>query len=86
MITQAGGKRRVIDDACKSGHNAATSTWETIFTVSCEFPVLAARALLREVLKMEVPGCDLSRPVQELTPLIPKGLDIVQFLQDMVDA
>jgi hypothetical protein len=86
LITQAGGKRRVIDDACKSGHNAATSTWETIFTVSCEFPVLAARTLLREVLKMEVPGCDLSKPVQELTPLIPEWLDIVQFLQDMVDA
>ena len=86
MITQAGGKRRAIDDASRSGHNAATINWEAIFTVNCEFPVLAARTLIREILKIDAPSCDLAGPAEGILHLIPEWLDIVQFLQDMVDA
>ena len=53
MITQAGGKRRAIDDASRSGHNAATFNWEAILTINCEFPVLAARTLIREILRID---------------------------------
>ena len=49
MVTQAGGKRRVIDNARRSGHNKWTTIWQTLFTVRSEFPVIAARALVREV-------------------------------------
>ena len=86
LITQAGGKKRVIDDAHRSGHNAATRTWETIFTVNCEFAVFAARTLIREILRTEASDCDLEGNLGHLLSLIPAWVDVVQFLQDMVDA
>ena len=48
--------------------------------------MIAARTLLREILKIDAPECDLSGPVESILHLIPEWLDIVQFLQDMVDA
>ena len=85
-IEQAGGKVRVIDDACRSGHNEATKMCETIFTTSSDFPILATMLVLQEILKVEYPGIDLSKPGDELCKLVPEWADMRMMLQDMADA
>ena len=45
LVVQSDGKKRVIDNARKSGHNTVTTLFETIHTVSVDFVASVAAIL-----------------------------------------
>ena len=63
MILQSDGKKRVIDNGRKSGHNSHTEMQETITTVSVDFIATTARMISESL------GLDPHSPESPETPL-----------------
>ena len=55
LIVQSDGKKRVIDNARKSGHNSVTTLFETIHTVSVDFVASVAAMLATQVCQPSTP-------------------------------
>ena len=52
MVQQGCGKLRCIDDGARGLHNAATGSWETIFTTSVDFIGASTAVVLEYIILM----------------------------------
>ena len=81
LVTQACGKKGVINDGARGQQNLYTRMLETIFTLNVDFITVILAAILTEFL-----GISASLAVAEILPLLPEWAALEMGLDDIPDA
>ena len=78
LVVQSDGKKRVIDNARKSGHNAVTTLFETIHTVSVDFVASVAAMLAKPWDHQDIPEWIAIRLGTDDLPDAYRGLPVAE--------